>query len=187
MRAPSTWKPLSLLLLLSLTAGGALSLQDAFEPARPTDQHEWLQQLVGEWTVTSKMTMESDGEPMEMTEKVRSIGGLWIQGEGTATFGDTKFTSVLTLGYDARQKAFVGTWIDTMQTHLWVYRGSLDDSKKVLTLEAEGPLMSDPTQTAKYRDAIEIKSPDHRVLTSSIQGEDGEWTTYMRADYHRKK
>jgi hypothetical protein len=91
------------------------------------------------------------------------------------------------LGYDPDQKAFVGTWVDTLQTHLWTYRGTLDETKKILTLETEGPAFGDPTQTAQYRDALEIKGPDHKVLTSSAKQADGTWTTFLRAEYRRKQ
>jgi hypothetical protein len=148
-----------------------------------------LQQLVGEWTATSEATMEPGAEPMRMesTESVRSIGGLWILGEGSASFDGTPFTSILTLGYDPQRKAFVGSWIDSMQTHLWTYVGKLDESRKVLTLETEGPSFADPSKNSKYRDVIELKSADHRTLTSSVQGEDGVWTSFVKADYRRKK
>ncbi|TAH35599.1 MAG: DUF1579 domain-containing protein [Planctomycetota bacterium] len=174
--------------LIAVLAAGAAAVQD-IPQAGQTDQHKWLAQLVGEWTATSEATMAPGTEPMRMesTESVRSIGGLWILAEGSATFFGAPFTSIMTLGYDPQKKAFVGSWIDSMQTHLWTYTGKLDDAGKVLTLEAEGPAFDDPTRTAKYRDAIELKSPDHKVLTSSVQMEDGTWTTFLKADYRRKK
>jgi len=175
--------------LLALLAVGAIAVQDIPEPTSPLDQHEWLHQLVGDWNVTTEATMEPSAEPMklESTESVRSVGGLWIVGEGSASFGGTPFTSILTLGYDPGKEAFVGTWIDSMQTHMWIYEGSLDGAKKVLTLNTEGPLFGDPSKTASYRDVIEMKDADHRTLTSSLKGEDGTWTTFMRAEYRRKK
>jgi hypothetical protein len=158
-------------------------------PSQRQEQHAWLERFVGEWTVTAEAHMDPETEPMTMesTERVRSIGGLWIVAEGSATFQGVPFTSIMTLGFDPRQKTFVGTWIDTMQPHMWSYLGTLDDARKVLTLTAEGPSFDDPSKTAKYRDAIEWKDADHRVLTSSVQGADGTWTTFMRADYRRKK
>ena len=40
---------------------------------------------------------------------------------------------------------------------------------------------------AKYKDVYEFKSDDHRVLTSRMLGDDGQWDTFMTAEYHRKK
>jgi len=172
-----------------LLAVGATVAQEMPAPAQPLDQHRWLEQLVGEWDVTAEMSMGPGMEPMRMesTESVRSIGGLWIVGEGNATFAGTTFTSLLTVGYDPNKGTFVGTWIDTMQPHMWSYVGELDEAGKVLTLEAEGPRFDDPSRTTKYRDAFEVKAVDHKVLTSSMLGEDGTWTTFMRADYRRRK
>jgi hypothetical protein len=169
----------------------ALAAQDTAVPPAPTitEQHRWLQQLVGEWSCTMETFMDPDAEPerFESQEQVRSLGDVWILAEGEADFGGMSFRSILTLGYDPKQKAFVGTWIDTLQTHLWTYTGQLDAARKVLTLEAKGPAHDDPEKVQEYRDAIEILGPDHRRLTSSALGEDGKWTTFMKADYHRRK
>jgi len=56
----------------------------------------------------------------------------------------------------------------------------------VLTLEAEGPDMAGAGKMAKYRDVIELKTPDHRVLTSHMLGDDGVWHQFMTAHYRRK-
>jgi hypothetical protein len=56
----------------------------------------------------------------------------------------------------------------------------------VLTLDSEGPSMKGDGTLAKYQDAIEVKSDDHRVLTSRVLGEDGKWTLFMTAHYRRK-
>ena len=183
-------KPILLVLApLALTAAAATAVRQDF-PAPPerTEQHAWLSQLVGEWDVVSEMTVAPGAEPMrlESTESVRSIGGLWILGEGNAELGETRVTSLMTLGYDPEVGSFVGTWVDTMHTHLWTYTGQLDAAGKVLTLEAEGPSFEDPGKTARYRDAIEIAAPDKKVLTSSVQAPDGSWTSFMRAEYVRR-
>ncbi len=174
---------------LALLAVGLSTAQDPPPPAERRPEHEWLRQLVGDWRVSSEATMEPGGEPMrsEGSEQVRSFGDLWVVCEGTADFGGDPFRSMMTLGYDPDREAFVGTWIDTMQTHLWTYVGSLDEARRVLTLEAEGPSFGDPTKTALYRDVITIEGPDHKVLTSSIRGEDGAWTTFLRADHRRDR
>jgi hypothetical protein len=181
-----------LALVAALAAGCAsthsdVTLSDAPAPSEPNAQ--WLHQLVGEWTCTAEAWMSPGAEPMllESTESVRSIGGLWIQGEGRGDFQGQPFHSVLTLGYDADEEAFVGTWIDSFQTHLWTYRGELDGARETLTLEAEGPSFGNPNVTASYRDALTIVGPDHKRMTSSVLGEDGKWITFMEADYRRQK
>lgn len=170
---------------------GAFALQDheEFTPAKPAAGHDWLKQLVGEWDVASEMTMGQGMEPMryESRESVRSIGGLWTVAELTGSIQGVSMTALMTLGYDEDEKTYIGTWIDSMQTHLWLYEGTLDETGKVLTLEAEGPSFTDPSKTALYRDAIEIVSADHKVLTSSVQNADGSWMPFMKVDYKRKR
>ena len=95
-------------------------------------------------------------------------------------------TMIITLGFDPQKQRFVGTWVGSMMTHLWVYDGALDPAGKVLTLNAEGPSMSG-NGMAKYQDIIELKSDDHHTLTARMLGDDGTWTQVMAADYRRKR
>lgn len=99
--------------------------------------------------------------------------------------GDTA-TMILTLGYNPATKRYVGTWVGSMMTHMWIYDGEMDASGKVLTLNADGPSFTDPNKTAKYQDIIEIKDDNNRVLRSQVQGDDGKWFHFMTANYRRK-
>jgi hypothetical protein len=156
----------------------------------PQKEHQWLYKLVGEWMYEAEASMEP-GKPPEKsggTESVRSLGGLWILAEGQGEMpGGAPATMIMTLGYDPLRKRYVGTWIGSMMTHLWVYDGALDAAERVLTLDAEGPSMAGDGKMAKYRDVIEIKSDDHRLLTSHLLGDDGKWSQFMTASYRRKK
>jgi hypothetical protein len=93
--------------------------------------------------------------------------------------------TVITLGYDPQKKSYVGTFVGSMMTNMWVYEGQLDGQEKVLTLDTEGPAMGVAGKMAKYRDVVEIKSDDHRVLTSFVQGDDGTWMQIVSAHYRR--
>ena len=158
--------------------------------AEPQREHTWLQELVGEWTFESECVGEP-GKPTEKfrgTESVKPLGKLWIVGEGQGEMpGGGSALMMLTLGFDPQRNRFVGTWQGSMMTHLWVYGGELDTDGRVLILNAEGPSFSGDGTTAKYQDVVEVKSPDHRILTSRMQNSDGTWTQFMTAHYRRKK
>ncbi len=154
----------------------------------PQREHKWLEQLVGEWdTETTYSTGPGEPETTQAgTESVRSLS-VWVLCEGTMPTPDGKpVRSVLTIGYDPAKGKFVGTFVASMMTNLWLYEGSLDAAGRVLTLEADGPSCSEEGATAKYRDAIEVVSPDHRVMTSRCLGTDGEWHLFVTAHYRRK-
>lgn len=153
-------------------------------------EHEWLQKLVGEWTYESEATVEPGQPPTKCvgTESVRSIGDLWVMGEGRGEMpGGGTAIMVTTIGYDPEKKQYVGTFIGSMMSNLWVYEGTLDPAGRMLTLNTEGPNFCDDGKRTTYRDVVELKSDDHRVLTSSALGDDGEWHAFMTANYWRTK
>jgi hypothetical protein len=158
--------------------------------AAPQKQHEWLHRLVGEWRYEHECSMGPDQPPGKFTgsETVRSLGGLWVlcEGQGEMPGGGTAKT-IMTLGYDPAKKRYVGTFIGSMMTHLWVYDGELDAGGRVLTLDTEGPSFTAEGKLSKYKDVIEFLSDDHRTLTSSCPGEDGKWHTFLTAHYRRAK
>jgi hypothetical protein len=163
---------------------------DAMTKVEPQKEHQWLQKLVGEWTCEGEATMEPGQPPSKWksTEIVRSLGGLWTVAEGHGEMpGGGEATTIMTLGYDPQKKRYVGTFVGSMMTNLWVYDGALDDAGKVLTLDTVGPNMAGDGKIAKYKDMIEFKNDDYRLMTSQMLGEDGQWRGFMTAHYRRKK
>jgi hypothetical protein len=142
----------------------------------PQAEHQWLQKLVGEWTYESECSMGPDQPPMRSTgsETVRSLGGLWTHGEWRNLCDGKPDDSIMimTLGYDHARQKFVGTFVGSMMTHLWVYQGELDAAGKALTLNAEGPDFSGGPNLINYKDVIEFHSDDHRTLSSHMQQPD---------------
>jgi hypothetical protein len=160
------------------------------EIPKPQAEHTWLQRLVGEWTMEGECSMGPDQPPMKSTgtETTTSVGELWTMGKGDGGMPNGEpCTTFMTLGYDPVQKRFVGTFIGSMMTHMWIYNGSLDASGKILTLDTEGPDFSGGTGMVAYQDIIEFKSDDHRVLSSQLKDKDGNWQHFMTANYYRKK
>jgi hypothetical protein len=158
--------------------------------ATPQKQHRWLEQMVGDWASEAECSMEP-GKPPETfrgTERVRTLGGLWVVAEGQGEMpGGSPATTLMTLGYDPLRGRFTGTFAGSMMTHLWIYDGTLDTAERVLTLDTEGPSMADQSKMAPYRDVIHFESPDHRVLTSRTRGDDGRWYPFMTAHYRRTR
>ena len=155
----------------------------------PQAEHEWLQQLLGEWTSEAETEMEPGKPPVtcQGTESVRSLGGLWIVAEGQGEMpGGGHAGTIMTLGYDPAKKRYVGTFVASMMTHLWPYDGALDASGRRLVLDSEGPSMAGDGTIAKYQDVIEIEGADRRTLTAYARGEDGAWKKFMTATYRRK-
>lgn len=165
--------------------------KDVCPKATPQKEHEWLMQLLGDWTIAGECVMGPDEPPFksEMKETVKSLGEIFVvaEGHGNTPDGETAKT-LMTLGYDPLKKRYIGTWAGSMMTHMWIYDGEVDPTGKILTLNTEGPSFTDPNKQAKYQDIIEIVDKDHRILKSRTQKEDGEWSDYfMTAHYSRCK
>ena len=158
------------------------------QPIEPQKEHRWLTQLVGDWTFENEAVMGPDQPPVKFkgTDSVRSLGDVWVLCEGQGEMpGGGVGTMIMTLGFDPAKQRFVGTFIGSMMTNLWVYEGQLNGN--VLTLDTLGPSFTDPNKLTKYQDIIEILDADHRTLSSQALGDDGQWVRFMTARYTRKK
>ena len=156
----------------------------------PHKEHAWLQRLVGEWTYEGDCDAGPDNprERFTGTESMRSIGSLWVAGEGRGEMpGGGDATTLVMLGFNPQTKRFVGSWVGSMMAHMWVYDGWLDETGRVLTLESEGPDMTVPGKTSTYRDVVEMVDDDHRVQRGQAQREDGTWYDFMTTRYTRRR
>jgi len=151
-----------------------------------TEQHRWLQQLVGDWTYESTVTTGPDQRASYTgLDRVRALGEFWIIAEAEGEFpGEGQARMVVTLGYDPLRKRFAGTFIHSMMSYLWHYDGELDGTRTMLTLESTGPSLNGGA-TARYRDVIEIVGPSQRTFRSYALREDGKWIEFMVARYTR--
>lgn len=133
---------------------------------------DWLKQFEGDWTTEYRGTMKS-----------RIIGQRWIVNE--ISFPQGLYT-IQTIGYDAKNSKFVGTWVDASSSYIWQYSGALDKSGRTLVLQAKGPDMSDPTKTRQYRDTYEFKSKNEIALTSQVLDDKKQWKTFNKGKMTRK-
>ena len=168
--------------------GSTLFAQEPELPA-PQEEHRWLKQFVGKWETQAEGSMGPNQPPMKCkgTITARMLGGFWVINEMQTDVMGTPMTGIQTIGYDTGRKKYVGTWVDSMLDHMWKYEGSVDDSGKILTLDAEGPNFMAAGKLTKYRDVYQFKSPDMIITTSQMLGEDGKWITFMTGTAKRTK
>jgi hypothetical protein len=159
-------------------------------PTKPVDNHKWLNNLLGEWGLVSEYH-DGTGEAMQSMkghESVRSLGGLWAFSEGKINMPDGSTGEYFrTLGYDLTFKEYRGCLFMGMSSHLWKYSGELSADEKTMTLLCEGPDMENDGQTTMYRDVHQLINADQRTLTTSGQGENGEWIEFSKSTYTRVK
>ena len=156
----------------------------------PRPEHDWLRRLVGHWHYEGACAGEPGAAALSFggVETVRAVGDIWIvaEGQGEMPGGGSSIT-LLTLGYDVRQRQFVGSWVGSMMAHLWVYHaGSLDAAGRVLTLEAEGPDLTGAADgTSRYRDVVELVGDAERRFRGLVATADGQWRELMSSTYRR--
>lgn len=158
------------------------------QPLVITKEHEWLNRFLGDWSYDQMCPTGVGDEMFRLagTEHVRSIGGVWIHGEGRATMPDgSPMTTINIVGYDTAKKQYVGAWTGSMMTHMFVYHGWVEPDGRTLVLESTGPCMMDASKQRKYRDITEFVSDDHRAFRSEMLGDDGKWSKMMSMDMHR--
>lgn len=158
------------------------------ETPAPSPEHEWLLQLVGDWTFESECVMGPDQPPMKSSGKLttRALGSLWTVGEmENIGPGNAPMWSQMTLGFDPARQRFVGTFVASCMTHLWPYDGQLDAARKRLILDSAGPGFAGDGTLAQYQDIIELVDHNHYRLLSQMQRPDGSWVQFMQALYTR--
>ncbi len=155
---------------------------------QPTEHHQWLDQLVGEWRTESEWSMGDDQPAMKTTGKqiTRSLGGFWTLGEmETIETEGEPMKSLITLGFDPLRGKFVGTFIASCMSFHWLYEGTLDDQRRILTLETSGPSFANDGSMSKYQDVIEWVDENTYLFWSRYQLGDGSWKRFMNGKHTR--
>lgn len=152
---------------------------------KPTDEHRWLQQLVGDWTFSGECQTPEGSMPQSGRQTIRPFGDLWLQIESENEAGGEVMRSIITLGYDPASAKFVGSFIATMMTHFWVYEGVRQPDGKTLPLKCKGPRFDGAPGLADYEDVITIIAKDTYELRGRVKQDDGTWVDFMTTRYTR--
>lgn len=120
-------------------------MAEMMKVATPGKNHEHLKPLVGEWAMTTKFRMSPDA-PWDVSSGESVIewilGGRFLQQKVKSPATEAfpfPFEGFGLLGYDNFAKKYINLWMDTFATGVMFFKGTCDDSGKVITLTGEFP------------------------------------------------
>jgi|SRR5579859_1170686 len=182
----SAWAVLSATILSGSLLAGA---EQGHEMPKPGKHHEALKYFEGTWDVTATFLAEP-GKPMaesKGSEKAEMIlGGFWLATEYKGEMMGTPFAGRGTMGYDPHKKKYVGTWIDSLASGLYVSEGTADENGKVFTMIAQGYCDS-AGKSITMKQVYEIKDPDTWTLSFLTPNPDGKEVPTGTIEYKRRK
>jgi hypothetical protein len=127
--------------------------QDAMTPG---EGHAYLQFLVGEWSVESRVWMKGPDGPPEITKGSSSmkpvLGGRFIRQDMKGSMMGKPMNGIGFMGYDNFKKAYVGFWIDNTSTALFTMEGSANADHTLFTLtgKADDPMTGEKDKPVVY-------------------------------------
>lgn len=142
------------------------------EASTPGASHKVLNDMVGEFTMSSKAWHAADAKPMEgkgTASMAVILGGRWLQYKvQQATSGEFPgFEGLGLLGYDNVKKSYKSIWLDTQSTSAMIGDGQFDAGSK--TLKETGVYSCPLTgKDRSYRSNWQIK--DKNTLIFSLYG-----------------
>jgi len=151
------------------------------EMAKPGPEHRFLEKLAGNWKAEGSFWMDPSAPPARTTGTTVNemiLGGRFLRStyDGPSPLGDGNFSGIGLDGFDRITKKYVGTWVDTFQTMIMSFEGSVDASGKVRTMIAEYP--SPLGGSAKMKAVTTILDDDRHKYESFNLGEEGEMKSF---------
>ena len=175
----------SLMGIVALAASTQVQGKDYMTPVK---EHELLAKDVGVWDAEVSMWEKPDGEPMKSkgTETNEMLGKMWLMSKFEGEFAGQKFAGASALGYDPKEKKYVGGWVDTMSPFMTDMEGQYDEASKTLTMEAE---TTDCMTGEDHEMKMVTKWKDENSKTFEIhrKDKDGKMWKTMEIKYTRKK
>src|SRR5882672_5407809 len=128
------------------------------------------------------------GKPMMESKGIEiasmGLGGFWLSYEYKGEMMGAPFTGRGTMGYDQQKKKYVGTWIDSMKSGLFLSEGTGDG--KGFTMMAQG-YCDGEGKAITMKQVYEVKDADHWTLTFLTPNPDGKEMTMGTIEYTRRK
>lgn len=133
-------------------------MQDRVADLRsPSAAHRVLEQPAGSWSMLYRVWIDPNGPPLSLPAEAdcRMIfGGRYLRQEMKGSHAEGLGLE----GYDNVTQQYSWVWIDSSNTHTLCFRGSAEESGRVLTYEGDIP---DPVSRSLKRARVVI-----RILSS---------------------
>src|SRR5512143_2009372 len=156
--------------------------------AAPGAPHKLLARLEGSWITKTRGFAEPGKPPMESTgtcEQKMILGGHYLEQVYSGDMMGETFTGINVIGYDNHTKMYVSTWIDSMSTAIYYFRGSASADGRTITQESSyddpvrGPLL--------WRSVTRIVDDDTLEYERYIKPKGGKENKEMEMTVIRKK
>jgi hypothetical protein len=168
----------------------AQAFADAAKYLQPQPEHAWLEQFLGEWDTTMRVTMMPGQPPMESKGKASArwlLEGRWLLLESEGSMMGMPLKTATILGYDAFKKKFVSSMCNSFDPFLLQAEGMRDRSGQVLHLW--GPmdeyLTGERDKPVRY--TWRLPSADLRVLEVHDLAIGETDTKVVEVEYARRK
>ena len=155
----------------------------------PGPNHERLQKLAGEWSLTVRWTWDPS-QAMQETKSTAVItslmDGRYSQEQTSGEMQGKPFQGMGLTGYDNVLKKYVSVWIDNMGTGIMSSQGTPDATGSIVNWTGES---SDPMtgKTSKFRMVTRFQDDDHHVFEMYIKSPEGKEYKTMEIAYERSK
>ena len=133
------------------------------DPTQPTEHHKQIAATVGEWIGTLTPVKEgATQEPIVANETVTAVGDFWTSSSFHCELMGKPYHGTGVFGYDVVKRRFVGTWADSMSSHLAVMEGQMDPKTKTIVMRWEGPDETGATVPHRYE---AVRTADSNTMT----------------------
>ncbi|HEY3347067.1 MAG TPA: DUF1579 domain-containing protein [Nitrospirota bacterium] len=156
--------------------------------AAPSAPHKMLARLEGSWITRTRGFAEPSKPPVESTgtcEQKMILGEHYLQQEYTGDMMGETFTGINIIGYDNHAKRYVSTWIDSMSTAIYYFRGTASADGKTITQECS---YDDPLRgSLLWRSVTRIVDDDTMEYEMYITPKGGKEVKEMEMTVTRKR
>ncbi len=180
---------LSAMVALYIAVAASHSTAHEHEEAH-TDAYEVLKQDVGTWETETSIWTAPGAEPLVSRGKEKSymLGKFWLVYEFEGSMAGQSFSGSGNLGYDAKRKKYIGTWVESTSPNLGLHEGTWDEATNSFTMYS---VARDPSaQPEKAHKMVSTyQDKDHRkfVMYEQMPGETDEWRKMMEIKYTRRQ